>query len=174
MLAFELTSVDEGLRRASASCVGSESLSHLFWLNAPFLPTQKKVLLPKGCLVKPWATWGREWNLLLDKDRQRGSWLAWGWQTWSSSASVQVSWKDLDTEVTEEICALMGFCRAPENQLVREVLGGQMYRLFVCLCFSAARKMLHASWMFSIFSLTAVFDLFICWVWVCRWVYVPW
>lgn len=39
---------------------------------------------------------------------------------------------------TEEICALMAFCRAPANQPVRDVLGGQMYKLFVCLCFSAA------------------------------------
>lgn len=51
---------------------------------------------------------------------------------WSSSAPVRVIWKDLDTEVTEEICAWMAFCRAPANQPVREVLGGQMYKLFVC------------------------------------------
>ena len=53
---------------------------------------------------------------------------------WSSSAPVRVIWKDLDTEVTEEICALMAFCRAPANQPVRDALGGQMYKLFVCLC----------------------------------------
>lgn len=40
--------------------------------------------------------------------------------------------------MTEEICALMAFCRAPAKQPVREVFGGQMCKLFVCLCFSAA------------------------------------
>lgn len=33
--------------------------------------------------------------------------------------------------MTEEICALMAFCGAPAHQPVREVLGGQMHKLFV-------------------------------------------
>lgn len=31
--------------------------------------------------------------------------------------------------MTEEICALMAFCRAPAKQPVREVFGGQMCKL---------------------------------------------
>lgn len=75
MLAFELTSVDEGSRKASASCVGSDGLSRLFWLNATFLPTQKKSLLPKGCLVKPWLPGGENEICYSTKiDRKGAGW----------------------------------------------------------------------------------------------------